>query len=297
MSPAMPLRRLASIALLCLATGAQAAPPLLPLPADWYPESVAVGPDGSFYVGSWRQGAVARLKAGSPPAVLVKPGSNGLANTQGVLVDAKRGTLWVCSGNIGFTLVPPTPSALKRYDLATGAARGSYTMPDAGYCNDLAQDTRGNIYVTDSLHPRVLRLPPGADALMPWKDDALLAGPAPYGDFKGLNGIAFDGDRHLVVSLVAAASHVLRIDIDTQGRAGTVTRIEAPRELKNVDAIRAWRNRRPANWPICSLPKTLSNARDEAKTLPAFSRTNSIRRPPISSMFPTGNIRQCSRAS
>ncbi|MGN8079445.1 MULTISPECIES: hypothetical protein [Variovorax] len=229
-------------ALLALATAAAvAAPPIVQaLPEDWYPESVAIGPDGAFYVGSWRQGAVARLKPGSAPKaeVLVKPGTNGLANGQGVLVDAKRGALWICSGNIGFTTVPSTPSALKRYDLATGAPRASYAMPDGGYCNDLAQDARGNLYVTDSHHPRVLKLAPGAASLATWKENPALAGAGPY---KGLNGIAIDGGRDVYVSLVAAAPYVLRIGLGADGKAGEVTRVEAPRELKNVDAIRAWK--------------------------------------------------------
>lgn len=233
--------RLAGALLALATTAAIAAPPVVQaLPEDWYPESVTIGPDGTFYVGSWRQGAVARLKPGVTPKaqVLVKPGSNGLANGQGVLVDAKHGALWICSGNIGFTTVPSTPSALKRYDLATGAPRASYAMPDGGYCNDLAQDTRGNLYVTDSHHPRVLRLAPGAGALTVWKEDAALAGAGPY---KGLNGIAIDGGRDVYVSLVAAASYVLRIGLGVDGNAGEVVRIEAPRVLKNVDAIRAWR--------------------------------------------------------
>lgn len=233
--------RLAGALLVLAATAAIAAPPVVQvLPEDWYPESIAIGPDGAFYVGSWRQGAVARLKPGAAPKaqVLVKPGANGLANGQGVLVDAKRGALWVCSGNIGFTTVPSTPSALKRYDLATGAPRASYAMPDGGYCNDLAQDTRGNLYVTDSYHPRVLKLAPGAAALAIWKEDPALAGPGPY---KGLNGIAIDRGRDVYVSLVAAASYVLRIGLGADGNAGEVTRIEAPRVLKNVDAIRAWK--------------------------------------------------------
>ncbi|WP_395316736.1 hypothetical protein [Variovorax sp. UC74_104] len=229
-------------ALLALATAAAvAAPPVVQaLPEDWYPESVAIGPDGAFYVGSWRQGAVARLTPGTAPKaeVLVKPGANGLANGQGVLVDAKRRALWICSGNIGFTTVPSTPSALKRYDLATGAPRASYAMPDGGYCNDLAQDARGNLYVTDSYHPRVLKLAPGAASLVTWKEDPALAGPGPY---KGLNGIAIDGGRDVYVSLVAAASYVLRIGLGADGKAGEVTRVDAPRELKNVDAIRAWK--------------------------------------------------------
>jgi streptogramin lyase len=229
-------------ALLALATAAAtAAPPAVQaLPEDWYPESLAIGPDGAFYVGSWRQGAVVRLKPGIAPKaeVLVKPGANGLANGQGVLVDAKHQALWVCSGNSGFTTVPQTPSALKRYDLATGTPRASFAMPDAGYCNDLAQDARGNIYVTDSFHPRVLRLAPGASALAVWKESPALAGEGPY---KGLNGIAIDDGRDVYVSLVAAASHLLRIGLSADGGAGEVTRIEAPRVMKNVDAIRAWK--------------------------------------------------------
>jgi streptogramin lyase len=236
------MKALVAGALLALAAALAVAAPaaVQALPEDWYPESMAIGPDGSFYVGSWRQGAVARLKPGTTARaqVLVRPGANGLANGQGVLVDAKRQALWVCSGNIGFTTVPQTPSALKRYDLATGAPRASYAMPDAGYCNDLAQDARGTLYVTDSLHPRVLRLAPGAAALQVWKEDPALAAQGPY---PGLNGIAIDGGRDVYVSLVAAAPYVLRIGRGADGSAGAVTRIEAPRVLRNVDAIRAWK--------------------------------------------------------
>jgi hypothetical protein len=42
--------------------------------------------------------------------VVVPPGSEGLANAQGVLVDAARGALWVCCGDIGFTVVHRRPA-------------------------------------------------------------------------------------------------------------------------------------------------------------------------------------------
>jgi len=218
------------------ALAAEPPPATLALPSDWYPESLATGPDGSFYVGSWRQGAVARIKPqGGPPEILVKPGSNGLANGQGVLVDAQRQLLWVCSGNLGHTTVPSTPSALKSYDLASGEPRASYPMPDKGYCNDLVQDSNGTLYVTDSFHPRVLRLLPGEAALSVWKEDpALAAG----NDGFFLNGIALDGDRQLYVSAVSAEPWLQRIEVRPDGSAGAVTRIDMPRTLKNADAIR-----------------------------------------------------------
>jgi hypothetical protein len=223
-------------ALAAAAAPAQDAGPMpRALPADWYPESLAIGPDGSLYAGSWRQGAVARLRPGAAqPEILVQPGANGLANGQGVLVDARHGMLWVCSGSMGFTTVPMTPSALKSYDLTTGAPRDSYPMPDHGYCNDLAQDDRGTIYVTDSYQPRVLRWQPGDRALAVWKQDpSFAAGPEGY----KLNGIAIDRDR-IYVSLVTAAPRLLRIAVQPSGAAGTVTAVAMPRVLKNADAIR-----------------------------------------------------------
>ncbi|HET6554123.1 MAG TPA: hypothetical protein VFG49_11355 [Dyella sp.] len=234
--PAMRGLLLACLLTTGVARAADTPPTTLPLPADWYPESVATGPDGTFYVGSWRQGAVARIRPGADHAeVLVSPGSHGLSNGQGVLVDAKHGLLWICSGTFGFTTVPTRPSALKSYDLATGEPRASYPMPEAGYCNDLAQDEAGTIYVTDTFHPRVLRWRAGDRALQVWKEDpSFSAGPEGY----KLNGVAIDRN-HVYVSTVTAAYYLLRIDVQPDGNAGLVTRIDMPRTLKNADAIRS----------------------------------------------------------
>lgn len=236
--PSFPRRLALACALTFAVAGHAADAPVTTrtLPADWYPESIATGPDGSFYVGSWRQGAVARIRPGADqPEVLVTPGANGLSNGQGVLVDIRRGLLWICSGTLGFTTVPTNPSALKSYDLTTGAARGSYELPDKGYCNDLAQDEQGNLYITDSFQPRVFRWRDGDTSLELWKQDtAFSAGPEGY----KLNGIAIDGD-HIYVSTVTAAPYLLRIDRKPDGSAGAVTRIDMPRTLKNADAIRS----------------------------------------------------------
>ena len=50
---------------------------------------------------------------------------------------------------------------VKAFDLQTGAAKGSYDFPGGGFANDLTFDAQGNLYVTDSWTPRILRLRAG----------------------------------------------------------------------------------------------------------------------------------------
>jgi len=206
------------------------------LPPDWYPESLAADPAGNLYVGSWRQGAVVRISPdGKTNKILVPPGSNHMTNGQGVLVDATRHTLWVCSGNFGYVTVPRHPTALKSFDLDSGKPLHSYAFPDGGHCNDLAMDASHNLYVTDSLHPRILRLKADSQTLEVWKTDpAFTAGTEGF----YLNGIALDTHHGLYVSLVAATDHLLHIDIRPDGQAGAVTNVIFPRTLKNADGIR-----------------------------------------------------------
>lgn len=122
-----------SAATLPWARAAADAPPaqtLRDLPEDWYPESLAAGPDGTLYVGSWRQGAVVRLRPdGSAPQVLVTPGSNGLANGQGVLVDDRAGLLWVCSGTTSTCTAARTAANGHRCHDLTAAVAPSWLAP------------------------------------------------------------------------------------------------------------------------------------------------------------------------
>ncbi|KAF0811817.1 hypothetical protein IGB42_03627 [Andreprevotia sp. IGB-42] len=227
---------IAALAANTIAAQSATAPAALALPDDWYPESVARDADGAFYAGSWRQGAVVRIAADGSSRMLVPPGSNGLANVQGVLVDETAQLLWVCSGNMGFTTVPQTPSALKSYALASGKPVASYLLPDRGYCNDLVQDSHGTLYVSDSKNPRVLRLPRDGAALQVWL--ALADHPAGKDGFF-FNGIALDGDDQLYLSEVSATDHLLRIGITADGTPAAPATIRFARPLKNADAIRS----------------------------------------------------------
>lgn len=229
------LASLAAIAPLPSRAG-EAVPAIFALPADFYPESMDAGPDGTLYIGSWHQGAIARLSPGQAVATLfVPPGSNGLTNTQGVLVDAARQTLWACSGNLGYTSVPRHPSALKAFDLASGAAKASYDLPGGGYCNDLALGREGRIYVTDSLHPRVLQLADVAGQLQPWAEDKrFCAGGTGF----CLNGVTVDPAGTVYVSTVDASADLFKVSVGAKGEAGAAAPLHFPRVLKNADGLR-----------------------------------------------------------
>ncbi len=233
----MLLRAILAAALLLAAPAcARPIPESFALPPDFYPESIDVARDGTFFVGSWRQGAIARLRPGQATAeVIVPPGSNGLTNTQGVLVDRARGLLWACSGNLGYATVPRRPSALKSFDLASGRPRASYAFPGGGYCNDLALAPDGRIYVTDSFKPRVLVLDRPDAELRPWAEDPRFClGTQGF----CLNGIAIDPGRAVYVSTVEAQDALLEVPFAPTGAASPARPVRMPRVLKNADAIR-----------------------------------------------------------
>ena len=74
--------------------------------------------------------------------------------TAGVMVDSQRDVLWACAVDLSFQ----TASELRAFDLTTGALVASYPMPDGGVCADIAL-ARGDVYVTDTVGGRIVRLP------------------------------------------------------------------------------------------------------------------------------------------
>ncbi|HXL66395.1 MAG TPA: hypothetical protein VN938_15205, partial [Xanthobacteraceae bacterium] len=147
---------------------AQSAP--VSVPDKSFPESVTSTKDGTLYAGSFNLGGVVKASPGGKTVQFVQPGANGSRSTLGVLADEKGGLLYVCSNDItGFGVPGPgdTKGAwLKTFDLATGAPKGSYGLPDPkSLCNDIAVGSDGTAYVSDSFTPNVYRLKPGATAL------------------------------------------------------------------------------------------------------------------------------------
>jgi sugar lactone lactonase YvrE len=237
------MRRILGVVLLAaglvIATGSAAArassPSELSLPGPaFFPESITAAPGGALFVSSLVTGEIVRFAPGSSElTTFVADDVN--VGTAGVMVDPERNVLWGCAVDLSFQ----TASQLRAFDLRTGALEASYTMPDGGVCADIAL-ARGDVYVTDTLGGRILRLTTpdresaGAGTLAVWSADAQLAG----GGFLKINGIAFDG-RRTVYTTNYSTGELFAVRIAPDGSAAAVP-ILLDTPMMNPDGIR-WR--------------------------------------------------------
>ncbi|HYP79510.1 MAG TPA: hypothetical protein VEQ17_04425 [Steroidobacteraceae bacterium] len=204
------------------------------------PESLTSTADGHVIIGSIGAGTIWRAAPGAGTAeAWIQRGTDGMQGVFGVFADDSTGTLYACSGSFGAPPAagapPPPPSTLHTFDLATGAPKGKYPLPDAGgFCNDIAVDAAGNVYITDTNNMRVDRLAKGGTKLETWagKDGSLGA--------KGgvLDGISVLGDRVLVNALMT--SKLFAVPIAADGAAGKAVEIKTDRTVERPDGMRSF---------------------------------------------------------
>ncbi len=201
-----------------------------------FPESLTATNDGSVIIGSIGQKSIYRAKPGAPTAqVWIPSGTDGLNSVFGVFADDKSNTLYACSNNFGPPSATPAVNAtLYAFDMKSGATQAHYVFPtEKGACNDIAIDSAGNVYATDTNNMEVVRLKKGGGALEVW------AGNGAFGPKGGvLDGIAVLGQRVVVNTL--ATSKLFSIPIGGSGNAGQVTEIELDREIARPDGMRSF---------------------------------------------------------
>jgi sugar lactone lactonase YvrE len=206
------------------------------IPGDrYFPEGVTVSSDGAFFVGSLFEGSIMRAPAGvTQMEPFIEPGANGLVSVLGLWADEARNTLWACSSDAGNgRLAGSAPVGIKAFDLQTGAAKGRYDFPGGGFANDLTLDAQGNLYVTDSWAPRILRLRAGDSTLDEWINDPELGS-----EQWSLNGIDFDRFSNVIYTVNQRAGQLFRITIEPDGSAGAVTLIGTSQELRRPDGLK-----------------------------------------------------------
>jgi len=214
----------------------------IPVPgAKAFPESITSTSDGVLFVGRVGDGGIVRVKPRTAEStVFVQPGAAGSRSILGVFADEASSTLWACSNDLsalgGSAAGNDTWSALKSFDLNTGDAKHSFSLPGShAYCNDITVDGKGSLYVTDSASPTILKLSPGATTFEVFAQDSAFSAPQSGG--AGLDGIAFGSDGNLYVTTYTAGE-LLRVEVK-DGRTRRVTKLSGNRHLQFPDALRS----------------------------------------------------------
>src|SRR6185436_10200877 len=99
-------------------------------------------------------------------------------------------------------------TALKAFNLKDGSFKASYAFPGNGLCNDIAVAKDGTVYASDAM---------------------LLA---------GADGLALLADGNLYINSVTQST-LLRIDVNKDGSAGKITKLETSRPLMGPDGMRS----------------------------------------------------------
>lgn len=152
------------------------------------PESVAYDPSTrSFYVSSVYRRKILRVAPNGEVKEFATE-RDGLWSVMGMKVDAARRELWVCTAAqpqmSNYVASERGRSGVFRFDLRTGRLAGKYMLPDDSkqhWLGDLALNSRGDVYATDSLSPALYALRRGAD-----KFETVLEG-EPFASPQGLD--------------------------------------------------------------------------------------------------------------
>jgi hypothetical protein len=187
--------------------GHQRTVPTIHLPGGFAPEGVT--DDGRFTVfagslgpqrGSAANGAIYAADVRTGRGRVVVPGAEGRV-TVGITYD--RGRIWAAGGATG---------VVRLHDVRTGRLVKSWTVPGAGFLNDLVVTPHG-VYVTDSVVPQLTVIPFGRHGALPDEPTVLpLTGVDYVAGAPNVNGIvAYRGGR-VLVAVQTSTGKLFRID-------------------------------------------------------------------------------------
>ncbi len=189
----------------------------------------------SLYVGSVRDGVVARVSMDKTTSTIVPAHTADLRAVFGVTVDTLRDLLWVSSADVperdGGVATPRVTSAIHAFGLATGAPAGRWELPRDGrdhVLGDVVLAPDGRVWTTDSYGAGVYRVP--ADL----RDGPLEPVAFSHPDWVSLQGITFSADNQ-TAWLADWSRGLFQVDLRT-ARVSPVTDT-AGETLRGIDGL------------------------------------------------------------
>ena len=223
------IRRFACAASLSVLIAPAADAITVSVPEKSQPESITIAPNGDLILGSAASPKIYRAKKGSDQAaVFVDVSADGAVSFLGVLSDAPTNTLWGCEIYSTPAGTPPH-SALRAFDLKTGAAKFRWELPgEKNLCNDFVVGPDKALYISDTLGAKIWRLKPGAAVPEMFSDDRTLY---------GIDGITFIGA--LLYENNVIFNKLYRVPMDANGKAGKPVDIWMDKPIDGPDGMRA----------------------------------------------------------
>jgi sugar lactone lactonase YvrE len=180
---------------------------------DFFPEGITLDPvTNELFVGSIFQGTIVKVADGETtaevfadraPAVLTR-------GAVGLKVDNVNNLLWACDTNLGAAVALPG-GTLTGLSLVDASVVVTHEFPGANdFCNDIAIDAAGNVFVTETATGQVLTVD-AANVLVANSLELFVAsaGIAANGGF-GANGLALTGGALFVANTTAGT--IVRFD-------------------------------------------------------------------------------------
>jgi hypothetical protein len=225
----MAIRKFTHAAGLCTLIAPAANAATVSVPEKSQPESITVAPNGDLILGSASSSKIYRAKKGADKAeVFIDVSADGGGTFLGVLADGSSNTLWACQI---YTSPPgsPTRSALRGFDLKTGAAKFRWELPgEKTLCNDFVVGPDKALYISDTFGGKIWRLKAGAAVPDVFSDDRSLY---------GIDGITFLGDSLYENNVIF--NKLYRVPVDAGGKAGKPVDIWMDKPVKGPDGMRA----------------------------------------------------------
>lgn len=133
-----------------------------------FPESLAIDEAGGVYVSSVLEARILYVTPEREIEDFVARGEHGLISVGGLKLSSDGTTLFACNSDLGMNEFAGASSpALLAFDVSDKSLTGRWELPGGGLCNDIAISEDGEVYVTDSFVPRVLKLSPDRTELTP----------------------------------------------------------------------------------------------------------------------------------